>query len=175
MFSDPKKNIGQMFIGEGMKVADFGAGVGFYTFALAEKVGEYGRVFALDVVGDHLVKIKKEAERKGIKHIDVVHADLEVPKGSGLPDASVDRVLITDVLFQVDHPGHVAAEAKRILKRTGKVVVIEWVESFNMIGPHPDHVMSEKETVAAFTELGFKVENNFDAGSHHYGIIFKLA
>ncbi len=175
MFSDPKKNISEMFIAEGMTVSDFGAGVGFYALALAEKVGEYGKVFALDVITDHLSKIQHEAERRGLKNLEVIHSDLELPNGSGLLGGSIDRVIITNVLFQTDHPERVIAEARRVIKRTGKVGVIEWIESFDMIGPHPDHVMSESETLTAFTKEGFILEKKFDSGSHHYGLLFKLA
>ncbi|MES3005419.1 MAG: methyltransferase domain-containing protein [Patescibacteria group bacterium] len=175
MFSDPKKNIVEMNIGEGMSVVDFGSGVGFYTFPLAERVGEYGKVFAVDVMVDHLTKIHREADRRNFKNISVIHADLETPKGSGLPDASVDRVVITNVLFQVDDPKQIAVEAKRIIKKNGRVAVVEWVESFGMMGPHPDHVMSEKETINTFAEEGLVVDKKFDAGSHHYGLLFKHA
>lgn len=175
MFSDPKKNITEMNVGEGMWVADFGAGVGFYTLALANRVGEYGKVFAIDVQADHLAKIKREAEKNNLKQIQLVHADIEAHKGSGLPDGIVDRVLITNVLFQVENPKQIAVEAKRILKKNGRVAVVEWIESFKMIGPHPDHVISEKETIDVFTEIGLVVDKKFDAGSHHYGILFKTA
>lgn len=175
MFSDPKKNIAEMNIGEGMKVADFGAGVGYYTFPLAERVGEHGEVFAVDVMADHLSMIQKGAAAKHLKQVHVVHGDLEIEKGSKLPDDSVDRVVITNVLFQVDNPKQIAREAKRILKRNGRVGIIEWKESYKMIGPHPEHVMSEQETVLVFGEVGFVVDKKFDGGSHHYGILFKHA
>lgn len=175
MFSDPKKNVGEMLIGEGMKVADFGSGIGFYSFALAERVNEHGKVFAIDIMSDHLLKMKNEAARRNFNHIDFIHADLEAAKGSGLKDQFVDRVVIVNMLFQVDHPKRVIEEAKRILKRTGKVVLVEWSDSFNMIGPHPDRVINEKQAITMFKEYGFEVEKKFDAGSHHYGLLFKLA
>jgi ubiquinone/menaquinone biosynthesis C-methylase UbiE len=174
MFSDPKKNIVEMQIGEGMTVADFGSGAGFYSFALAERVGQYGKVYAIDVMDELLGKIKREAEHRGLKQIDFIHADLEARNSSGLANASVDRVVITNVLFQVEDPASIAKEAKRILKRNGRIAVIEWVESFKMTGPHPDHVMNEKETIEVFTNEGLIVDKKFDAGSHHYGLLFKL-
>lgn len=173
MFSDPKKNVIEMNVGEGMTVADFGSGSGFYTFALAERVGEYGRVYAIDVMDNLLGKIKREAERKGLKQISLIHADLEKKNSSGLPSASVDRVILTNILFQTEDAASIIAEAKRILKRNGRIGVVEWIESFGMTGPHPDHVMTEKETIEEFTKLGLVVDKKFEAGSHHYGLLFK--
>lgn len=175
MFSDPKKNVAEMNVGEGMKVADFGSGAGFYTLALSQRVGEYGKVYAIDVMADHLARIKREVDRRGIKNIELIHADLEKPKGSGLPDGSIDRVLISNVLFQVEHPKTLALEAKRIIKRKGRIAVIEWIESYGMIGPHSDHIVTEKQAIQTFTEIGLVVDKKFDAGSHHYGLLFKNA
>jgi len=175
MFSDPRKNIIEMNVGEGMKVADFGSGAGFYTFALADRVGEYGKIYAIDIMADHLAKIKREAERRGIKQVDFIHADLESAHGSALPPGSVDRVLITNILFQVDDPKLIAKEAKRVLKRTGKIAVIEWSGSPGLVGPHMDHVVKENEAMKIFIDEGLVLERKFDAGTHHYGLLFKLA
>lgn len=173
MFSDPLKNISQMYIGEGMHVADFGAGMGNYTLAIAKKVGEYGRVFAVDVQGEHLSALKNEAKRKKLHNIELIHSDLEQPNGSCLPDNLIDRVVIVNMLFQNEHPEQIAKEAKRILKSKGRVCVIEWIDSFNQIGPHPDHVLPREMAMKVFYDAGFELEKGFDAGSHHYGLLFK--
>ncbi|MEN9649639.1 MAG: hypothetical protein RL094_606 [Candidatus Parcubacteria bacterium] len=173
MFSDPLKNIAHMYIGEGMHVADFGAGIGHYTLAIAKKVGEYGKVFAIDVQADHLSALKNDAKRKKVHNIELIHSDLEQPNGSCLPDALIDRVVIVNMLFQNEHPEQIAKEAKRILKSKGRVVVIEWIDSYNHIGPHPDHVLQRERAQQIFMQQGFELEKGFDAGSHHYGLLFK--
>ena len=173
MFSDPIENISHMYVAEGMHVADFGAGAGFYTLALADKVGPYGKVYAIDVQTEHLSRIQHEAERRGLKCVELVHGDLEASRGSGLTAGSVDRVIITNILFQTDHPERIAVEAKRIVKRSGKVGVVEWLESFNMMGPHPDHIISEGKVTEMFIAAGLILEEKFDAGTHHYGLLFK--
>ncbi len=174
MFSDPESVITQSYVGEGMTVADFGAGVGFYSLALARKVGEYGRVFAIDVLPDHLRKLSNEALHRGFNNIEVIQSDLEADKGSGLLAASVDRIIIANTLFQADHPEKIAIEAKRVLKHDGKVAVIDWAESFNQIGPHPDHVISKDEARACFENAGFIFQSFIEAGTHHYGMLYAL-
>ncbi len=174
MFSDPDSVIKQSYVAEGMTVADFGAGVGFYALALAKKVGEYGRVFAIDVLSDHLRKLVNEAARQGLHNIEVIQSDLETDKGSGLLTASVDRIIIANTLFQTDNPRKLVIEAKRVLKHDGKVAVIDWAESFNQIGPHTDHVVTKDESRKYFEDEGFKLESFIDAGSHHYGLLYTL-
>lgn len=174
MFADPYTNIERAKIAEGMTVADFGSGVGYYALALAERVGPYGKVYAIDVQDQHLASLSNEASRKGFKNIEVIHGNLETKNGSGLLPASVDRVIASNMFFQADHPEKIAEEARRVLKGNGKVVVIDWADSFNQIGPHPDHVISTKEIEKAFAVNGFVLEEVFDAGSHHFGIVFRM-
>jgi ubiquinone/menaquinone biosynthesis C-methylase UbiE len=174
MFSDPESVIAQSYVGEGMTVADFGAGAGFYALALSKRVGEYGRVFAIDVLPDHLKKLVNEASRAGLHNIEVIQSDLETEKGSGLLTASVDRIIIANTLFQADHPEKIVNEAKRVLKASGKVAVIDWVDSFNQIGPHPDNVITKDEARKHFEKAGFVLESFIDAGSHHYGMLYVL-
>jgi ubiquinone/menaquinone biosynthesis C-methylase UbiE len=174
MFSDPKKNIGEMFVAEGMTVADFGAGSGFYSLALADKVGPYGMVHSIDIIPENLSKLQYEAEHRGLKNINLIHTDLEGPQGSSVQGMSADRVVVSNILFQTDHPEKIVKEAKRILKHDGKVAVIEWISSLDRIGPHPDNIMSKQKTIDMFVTEGFELEKDFDAGSHHYGLLFTL-
>jgi len=175
MFSDPEQVIREMHVAEGMVVADFGAGVGFYALPLARRVGPYGKVFAIDVMGDFLRKLKNEANRAGFKNVEVIQGDLEVPGGSGLLTASVDRIIIANTLFQSDDPALVVNEAKRVIRHSGKVAVVDWQESYGQMGPHEDHVITNDETKAIFEAAGFVLEGLIDAGTHHYGMLYSLA
>lgn len=174
MFSHPKKNSDQMFIGEGMHVADFGSGTGSLTIHLAEKVGPHGKIFAIDFYEDHLLKLKNEAKRHGLENIHIIKSDLETENGSGLKAHSVDRVVISNILFHLENREVIAKEALRIIKPRGKVVVIDWEDSFGHIGPHPDHVFKKGQALILFKRYGFELEKEIDAGSHHYGLLFKL-
>lgn len=172
-FSDPYSNIEQLQVHEGMQVADFGSGVGFYSLVLAKKVGPYGKVYAIDIQGDHLAKLKREAGHRGYTNVEVIQSNLENPDGSGLLSASIDRLVISNLLFQVDDIYMVAEEARRVIKPSGLIAVIDWSESFNQIGPHPDHVVAPNKIRQAFEGSGFDFVSRLDAGSHHYGFIFK--
>ncbi len=174
MFSDPNKVISELFVAEGMTVADFGSGAGFYTLALAKKVGPYGRVFAIDTHPDFLRRTKNEAVRAGLENVEVVQGDLESKKGSGLVSASVDRIVIANTLFSLETLDEIVLEAKRILKHDGKIAVIDWNESYGQIGPHPDHIVTKDEAREIFEKEGFYLESFIDAGSHHYGMLYVL-
>ncbi len=176
MFSDPEKVLNQIFVAEGMTVADFGAGAGFYTFALARRVGPYGRVFAVDVHPDMLRRIKNQATKEGINPIDIIQGDLEKSKGSGLVSASVDRVILANTLFQNEDIAAIVRETKRVLKHDGKVVVVDWdmVGGHDMAGAHKHHYVSKEEAREVFEKEGFTFEQFIDAGSHHYGLLYAV-
>lgn len=173
-FSDPESNIKQMNISAGMNIADFGCGVGFYALSLAKLTGPKGKVYAIDIQSEHLSKLKSEASHRGLKNIEIIHGDLEAPSGSGLIKASVDRVIISNILFQIDDVFAIAEEAKRVLKPSGMVAVIDWAESYKQIGPHKDRIINHTHVKNIFEATGFEFVSRLDSGSHHYGFLFKL-
>src|SRR3989344_2236513 len=77
---------------EGLTVADFGAGSGFFTRAAARLVGERGIVWAVDVHQDLLPRLKNLALAEGLRNVEVVCGDVEKQKGSHLPEGNFDVV-----------------------------------------------------------------------------------
>lgn len=175
MFSDPTKNIEQFGLKLGQYVADFGSGSGHYVIACAKIVGEAGHVYAIDIQKDLLGKVKNEALKFGLSNIDIVWGDLEKHNGSKLREGSVDAVIISNLMFQLVDKKPIAIEAFRIMKSNGKLLLIDWAESFGGIGPHRDTVFTHEQAVSVFTEAGFIVDKEIDAGAHHYGIVFAKA
>lgn len=173
MFSYPLRNIEQLGVDPGMKVADLGSGAGFYSLELAKVVGETGRVYAVDVQQDLIVKLKNEAKSRGVDNIEVIWGDIDEPNGSKLQDNSVDRVLVANVLFQSDDKKVLAQEARRILKPGGALLLVDWSDSFGGLGPQPSRIVSEEQSRAIFESVGFNFLRDIQAGEHHYGIVFK--
>ncbi len=81
-FSDPSYNVSQMDLQSGMKVADIGAGSGFYSFALAKAVGDGGRVYAVEIQKEMAEKLKKDAQKMNLHNIDIVWGDAEHQGGT---------------------------------------------------------------------------------------------
>jgi ubiquinone/menaquinone biosynthesis C-methylase UbiE len=170
-FSDPEKNIRQFELTPGMYVADFGAGSGFYTINAAQEVGSKGRVYAIDIQNDLLSRIQQVAIAQELDNVELVWGDLEKEGGSTLKDSSVDAVLISNLLFQVEDMNSLISEAKRILKNNGKVLVIDWSDTFGGLGPQKDDIVPEHIARNLFEENGFRIERGILAGAHHYGFI----
>ncbi len=172
MFSDPQKNIAELGIADGMKVVDLGAGSGFYSIEAAKKVGPRGMVYAVDVQQDLLDKLKNSAGLVGIHNIEVVWGNIEKIGGTKLRERIADRVILSNTLFQVAPPDrdNLALETKRIMKEGAKLLVIDWMSGSPL---SPKTLVPRILAEGIFQKVGMAIEKSFDAGDHHYGIIFK--
>lgn len=170
-FTDPEKNVAELHLREGMIVADFGAGMGAHAVAAGKRVGDKGRVYAVEVQKELLQNIKTAARDTKLSNIEVIWGDIETPHGTKIADNVVDAVMLTNVLFQVEDKQKLMAEAMRVLKKGGTVLVVDWTDSFGGLGPHQRDVVPETTARKVLSEAGFVFQRLFQAGDHHYGII----
>jgi ubiquinone/menaquinone biosynthesis C-methylase UbiE len=171
-FSDPKKIIPHLDIHESMHVADIGAGSGFYTLEIAKRVGQ-GKVYAIDIQKELLARIKNHAHKERYKNVEIIWSDVDEQYGTTLKDASVNRVLLSNTLFQLEKKEIAVNEIKRILKPGGQVLVVDWADSYGNLGPTANNVVTRAKAKLLFEEAGFIFEHDVTVGAHHYGIIFK--
>lgn len=172
-FAHPTRNIEALGIEPGMRIADFGSGSGAYVIGIAKKLEGIGHVYAVDVQKDLLRRTLTEAADKGFSNVEIVWGDLEKDHGSKIADESLDLVLISNLLFQVEDKKRVVTEAKRIVRPLARVAIIDWTESFGNMGPHTDRVVTKKEAYDLALEAGLLFVSEFEAGAHHYGLIFR--
>ncbi len=139
----------------GGKVADIGAGTGFFSMMFARAVGDDGQVFAVDISPRFLEHIAAECDRQGVKNLTPVLAS---PQRSGLPHESVDTVFVCDTYHHFEHPGPTLESIFRAMVPGGQLVVID----FERIPDQSrawviDHVRAGKETFRAEIEgAGFE-------------------
>lgn len=168
-FISPRKIINDHLVLEStMKAADFGCGSGEWAIPLAESL-ENGKVYAIDLLDEPLSVVKGKARDKGLENIELVKSDIEglIPR---LLANSLDIVLMTNLLFQTADRKAVFAEANRVLKTGGKILIIEWNENAS-IGPVSKVSKAELKELAA--AAGFSPAGEFSAGSFHYGLVLK--
>jgi len=171
-FSHPAENIKTIVLGEGSTVVDLGAGSGFYSLEAARVVGPEGRVYAVDVQKDLLARIKTSAESERLSNLDIMWGDIEKIGGSKIGSEHADVVLLCNVLFQIEDKEALITEALRILKPNGRLCVIDWTDSHFGLGPDPSLIVTPENTKELFKSK-FTLEKEFDAGDHHYGLLFR--
>jgi len=172
MFTHPTENLASFGLHPGMRIADFGSGSGFYTIAAAKQIGETGSVFAVDVQKELLAKIKNDAQKENISNIEYIWGDIEEKGGSRLGDGVVDVVFLSNTLFQIEDKDAVLREAYRVLKQKGRLLVIDWTDSFGGLGPEASAVIDAATAKDMCEKAGFVFEREFDPGEHHYALIY---
>ena len=140
MLDDPKRDAYQkphevftaLKLKEGEVIADIGAGSGYFTFRLANHVGETGRVYAVDVSADMIVHLNRRIRDLQLKNVVTI---LAAPDDPLLADASVDRFFICDTWHHIEnHPSYLAL-LKKMLKPGGQVVMIDFKKEKTPMGP----------------------------------------
>ena len=172
-FLHPTQALRAAKVADGMRVADFGSGSGFFTRAAARLVGQSGLVWAVDAHQDLLSRVKNLSLQEGLHNVEVVHGNVEKKGGSHLPDENFDLVIIANLLFAAEYKEALAKEAHRVLRKGGRVLIIDWTESFGGLGPHPDHVVSADHAQTLFELNGFTRLGAVPAGAYHWGMIMK--
>lgn len=172
-FSDPKKVVAEVGISSGDTVVDLGAGSGAYSFAAAGAARDV-KVYAVEVQKELVTTLSREAVDRHVGNINVVWGDIERKGGTKLGDGIADVVFVCNVLFQASDKAGIAHEAWRILRRGGRVAIIEWADSFGGLGPKQDRLVRKDDARRIFETEHFSYEKPiFDAGAHHYGIVMK--
>lgn len=171
---NPQVLLGKLGLNIGMKFADLGCGgVAHFVLPAARIVGQSGRVFAVDVLQTVLQSVESKARLENLMNIQYVWADLEVLGSSNIADGSVDVAILKNVLFQSHKHDAVLAEAARIMKPAGRLLVVDWKNPGSPFGP-PRNIRVKKEDVVAFAQtFHLKEILDFDAGQFHFGLIFE--
>ena len=170
-FLDTERIVQTLDLQDGQHVGDFGCGSGYFTIAAAQRVGESGRVYAVDVQEGPLESVTSRAQSLGLENIVTVRADLEKLGGTNIPSDALDIVLLANVLFQSSKKDGIIAEAKRTLKMGGRLLVIDWKKGAG--GAVPDDLRSQPDEVRNLvTDAGFTFERDIEAGEYYFGMTF---
>ncbi len=172
-FMNPDNIVEKLNIKSGMIAADFGCGAGYFTIPIAKIIKNSGKVYAIDVLKESLENVLGKAKLYDLLNIETVRSNIEIAGGSKIKSASVDLVILANILFQCNDHDSVLTEAKRILKNDGSIVVVDWIPKKVPLGPKYEHCLSEESVKKLSIKNGLKVVKKIDAGGQHYGMTLK--
>lgn len=135
-------------IGAGTTVADIGAGEGYYTVRLAERVGAKGRVLAEDIDPKAIQMLGQRVEHE---RLDNVSIKTGLPEDPRLPVNSFDRIFMVHMYHEVDEPYAFLWHLRPALRAGGRVVVVDVDRSTDQHGMPPAQLFCE------FGALGFRL------------------
>jgi ubiquinone/menaquinone biosynthesis C-methylase UbiE len=136
-------------IAPGHHVLDFGCGPGSYIVLLSNRVGISGKIYALDIHPLAIESVKNMIDDQSLKNVETILSGGD----TGLPDESIDVVLLYDIFHSFSDPHSMLEELHRVLKSEGTLSL-------------HDHHLSEDEIIAGVTgkqmfELATKGEKTY--------------
>jgi ubiquinone/menaquinone biosynthesis C-methylase UbiE/rhodanese-related sulfurtransferase len=159
---EERQRVGDIFAALGVKpgarVADLGAGEGFFTARLAKAVGPAGRVVAIDADPKSIAKLRERVSREGLTNVEVIESTAQDAR---LPSASIDAALIVNAYHEMTEYQAILGQIRRALTPDGSLVIVEPLESLKRQAPRADqvrvHNIGANHVVQELREAGFGI------------------
>jgi len=159
-----------IMIPRGGVVADVGAGLGYFTGRLAERVGPQGTVYGQDIRQSLLDGMMKNMRERGVKNVRPVLGTAEDP---GLPPDALDLVLLVDVYNEFSEPEKMIDRLRDSLKPGGRLVLLEYRAEDEAIPVAPEHKMTVKQVRAEIEPQGLRFDQAIEVLPRQHIIIFR--
>ena len=173
-FLSPQELITLVGLSEGDEVADLGCGSGgFFVVPFGERVGSTGVVYAVDIMPDALKTVESAAKQRNLTNVKTIWANLEIPRSTTIKGGSLDISFLINVLFQVKDLKAVIAEAARVTRKGGKMVVVDWLKGTQGFGPSESMRINPENIGDIVTALGFQKMRVDEMGDNYFVAIFK--
>lgn len=150
-------------------VADIGAGTGYFSFAVAERVPE-GKVLAVDIQPEMLAIIDEKKRANGVTNVQPVKGTITDP---ALPSATVDLIFIVDAYHEFSHPREMGEGMFTALKPGGRIVLIEYRMEDRSVPIKRLHKMSEAQAKKEMRVLGFQWVETGDFLPQQHFLVFE--
>ncbi len=165
----PHEVIDALGIKDGERIADIGAGSGYFALRFARHVGASGRVYAGDVSQDMLSHLQAQAKAAGQSNVQAV---LAPPGDPLLPAGSIDRVFFCDVWHHIDDQAGYLEKLKQALRPGGQVVMIDFHKRDLPVGPPLSMKIARDDLVAQMASHGFRLEKEHTFLPYQYFLVF---
>lgn len=166
----PDKVMDALGVAEASVVADLGAGSGWFTIRLADRVGPNGKVFAEDIQRPMIQAIKVRVERMGLK--DRVTPVLGTATDARLPEP-VDAVLIVDAFHEMENPVLLLRNVAASLKPRGRIGIVQHTKDGGGPGPAMDERVDPEVVIRAAQSAGLVLRSRETFLKYQYMLVFE--
>ncbi len=168
-WQSPDRIMDALGVGEGVIVADLGAGSGWFTIRLANRVGPNGLVYAEDIQRQMIDSITRRVERLGLTNVRTVLGTASDPR---LP-AKVDAVLIVDSYHEMEQPVALLKNVGRSLKPGGRIGIVNFTKDGGGPGPAIEDRVDPERVVADARAAGLALQSRQTFLKYHYMLVFE--
>jgi ubiquinone/menaquinone biosynthesis C-methylase UbiE len=166
----PQALIDALNLHAGMRVADLGAGTGYFSHYLSAAVGNKGTVYAVDVEPNLVVHLRERAEQEKTANVVPIVASPDNPR---LPAASIDLILIVDTYHHIDGRRAYFGRLRRSLTPEGRVAIVDWQKHDLPVGPPAIHKLAREQVVDEMRAAGYVLVEEPDVLPYQYVLIFR--
>jgi ubiquinone/menaquinone biosynthesis C-methylase UbiE len=157
-------------IARGSTAADIGAGAGYMTWRLAERVGPSGKVYANDIQPEMLALLRRNMEQRKIANVETVLGATDDPR---LPADSVDLALLVDVYHEFSAPEAMLRRIREALRKDGRLVLLEYRAEDPSVPIRPEHKMTVAQAKQEVEPEGFRLDRVSEALPRQHILIFR--
>lgn len=140
----PEQIMDALAIADGAKVADIGAGAGWFTIRLARRVGPGGLIYTQDVQRQMLDAIRRRVDREGLRNVET---RLGAGSAPNLPPGALDAVLVVDVYPEVEDRVAFLTNLTTALKPNGRIGIVNYKLGQGGPGPAPGEGVRVEEAL----------------------------
>jgi ubiquinone/menaquinone biosynthesis C-methylase UbiE len=134
-----------------MRVADIGAGDGYYTVRLARRLGERATIYAEDIDDEYLARLERRLRRERLTHVHVIRGEPRDPK---LPHAAIDVAILAHMYHEIENPYEFLYRLWASLDAGARVAVIDVDKRTEHHGTPPALLRCEMAAVG-FRQIDF--------------------
>ena len=171
-YQKPHEVVTALGLEEGQRIADIGAGSGYFTLRFAQHVGRTGRVYAVDISPDMILHLN---ERVRDLRLDNVTTVLARPDDPLLPASSLDRIFICDTWHHIENRARYLATLKTLLKSGGRVTIVDFHKKQDPVGPPLAMRVARQDVVREFEQVGFRLAKEHTFLPYQYFLVFTVA
>ena len=142
--------IAGLSLSEDSVVADIGAGTGYFSFPVAQRVSR-GKVFSVDIQPEMLARIARRKALENVANVETVLGEADDPK---LPDNAIDLAFIVDAYHEFSFPREMGERLKESLKPGGQLVLVEYRAEDPRVPIKRLHKMSEVQVRQEMAAIG---------------------
>jgi len=169
-YQKPAEVVRALRIRPGMRVADIGAGTGYFSGHLSAAVGPTGAVFAADTEPELVRHLRERAEKERTDNVVPILASPDNPR---LPRGAVDLVLLVDTFHHIDHRVAYFGRLRATLAPSGRVAVVDWQKRETPVGPELEHRLAREQVVEEMRAAGYALVAEPDVLPYQYCLVFR--
>lgn len=166
----PDQALDAIGIARGSTVADIGAGVGYFTWRLAQRVGPDGIVYGEDIQPAMLANLQRNMSSRHLMNVKPILGTEVDPM---LPRDSVDLVLLVDVYHEFSEPEKMLDRIRESLKPNGRLVLVEYRAEDPNVPILTEHKMTVGQVRAEVQPEGFRFDKTIEVLPQQHIIIFR--